>query len=80
MRDEDHLAGDRRVPVDVGEHGRDTIVDGERHRIGGLGAATGEVDGQRGMVEPREQPVPEGAGRATTVDEDEREVLHRTAA
>ena len=63
--------------VDIGQHRTDAFVDGERHRVGRLARPAGQVDRERGPRQARDQPVPERARGAATMDEHEPEILHR---
>ncbi len=75
MCDEDH-AVDSRV-LDIGQHRADALVHGEGHRVGRLVGATGQVDRAARARQARDQPVPERARGAATMDEHEPEILHR---
>ena len=63
--------------ADVLDDRRDAVVDGERHRIGGLVGAAGQVDRQRRELEQRHEQVPEPRRRRGAVDQDERETRRR---
>ncbi len=53
------------------DHGGRGLVEGEGHEVRRAPAPPGQVHGHHGLVEQRHQPVPEPAGRAPAVDQDD---------
>src|SRR3954451_422345 len=68
MGDEDDLIVDTRR-VDVANNGRHLVVNSDRGQVGGVGPASGKVNGEGAPGQQRHQPVPEATGRPAAVNE-----------